>query len=185
MSGWTTNERCEHYAQMLIEVLSEPNTHLSSATAERLLRAMRTGGRGNLRLVNTISAETESASTTQENADLVMMALDLMRACIHSGLDESMEPIRLCTTFPGGTVELSLTITTTTTNDGGQSEYNPLKDRYEESKYPPGAGAQYPDGGWWAEIPSLMNAMYTPPFWSAKNPGKGYRRMKAPEEYRG
>lgn len=111
----------EHYAEMLILELSRHHIPLSSDTAERLLRTMRNGGRGNLRLVNTESAETESASTTPENAELATRALDLMRDYTLSVSAGSREPIRLSMGYLGVTVELLLTTMNSTRNGDGQS----------------------------------------------------------------
>ena len=112
----------EHYAAMLIQELSKPNTRLSSDTVEHLLRSMRTGGRGSLHLVNTQSEETVSESTIRESVNRVLGALDSTKDSIHSVLEELMEMIRLSTLCLGETEPESRTTTISTRNDDGPSE---------------------------------------------------------------
>ena len=122
MSGWTTDERWERCALMLIEVLSKPNTHLSSDTAERLRRILTNGARGNLHLVSTLSVGTENVSMTSRSARVALTELDSMKDCILSGWDVSTELTLSDTLCHGGLMERRLTMRASTTNDDGPSE---------------------------------------------------------------
>lgn len=122
MNDSTTNERLEHYAQMLIEELLKPNTRLSLGTDVLLRKTLGNGARGNLRPVNTLSGETENVSTMSENAALAIRELDSMKACILLGWDVSTGSTLSDTRCHGGTVRRVLTMTVSMTNGDGPSE---------------------------------------------------------------